>query len=150
MNVQEIMTRDVVTIPSTMTIAEVARAMRENDIGSLPVVDDGKLVGVITDRDIVMRIVAEGRDPQVELTLDHLTKDVLTAAPDWSSEQASELMAREQIRRMPVVDGGLLVGYLALADIAATDEDKEVGDTLEKISEPSNTQGATAARDVGV
>jgi len=149
MTIQDIMTRDVITVPSSMTIAEVARTMRHSDVGSLPVVDDGKLVGVITDRDIVTRVVAEGRDPQVEQAQDYLTSDLVVAAPDWSIERASQIMAREQIRRLPVVDGGVLVGYIALADLAATDEDAQTGHTLQQISEPSNTQGPTAGREVG-
>jgi CBS domain-containing protein len=137
MQIRDIMTKDVTALASSATIAQVAQTMRHLNIGSLPLVDDGRLVGVITDRDIVMRVVADGLDPHLEQADLHMTHDPLTVTPDTLIDQAAALMAREQIRRLPVVEGGRLVGYLALGDLAILNRDATVGETLEQISEPS-------------
>jgi CBS domain-containing protein len=141
MQVREIMTRDVEIVTSQQPIADVAHLMRQLNIGSLPVVEDGRLAGVITDRDIVIRVVADGLDPHMETAGRHMTRDPKVASPDWPVERAAELMAREQIRRLPVVEDGRLVGYLALGDLALQNRDRQVGKTLEEISEPARQPG---------
>lgn len=138
MMVRDIMSTEVTALAPTATIAEVAQTMRYLDVGSIPLVERGRLVGVITDRDIVVRVVADGLDPHLETAELYMTRSPITAAPDWTAEQAQQVMAREQIRRLPVVDGEHLVGYLALGDLAAQGKDRQVGETLEQISQPTH------------
>ena len=141
MNVRDIMTKEVTIVTPAQPITDGAHTMRQLDIGSLPVVRDGQLVGIITDRDIAIRVVADGLDPHMETAERHMSRDPIVASPDWPVEQAAQLMAREQIRRLPVAENGRLVGYLALGDLAAQNRDRQVGETLEEISQPSASQG---------
>lgn len=141
MNVRDIMTKDVTLVTAAQPITDVAHMMRQLDIGSLPVVRDGQLIGIITDRDITIRVVADGLDPHMETAERHMSRDPIVASPDWPVEQAARLMAREQIRRLPVAENGRLVGYLALGDLAAQNHDRQVGETLEEISQPTDTRG---------
>lgn len=146
MKVRDIMSKNVQALPSSSTIAEVAQTMRHLDVGSIPLVQNGKLVGVITDRDVTIRVVADGLDPHLEQAEMHMTRNPTCATPDMSLDEAERLMAREQIRRLPVLDQGQLVGYLAIGDLAVQDKDKKVGDTLEQISQPSRTQESARER----
>ena len=139
MKVRDIMTKDVAIISAAQPITDVAHTMRQLDIGSLPVVQGGQLVGVITDRDIAIRVVADGLDPHMETAERHMRRDPIVASPDWPVEQAAQLMAREQIRRLPVAENGRLVGYVALGDLAVQNRDRQVGETLEEISQPADT-----------
>jgi len=147
MKVRDIMTTSVEAIAPDTDLVAAARRMKELNVGSLPVVNEGRLIGIITDRDIVIRAVAEGRELLLERVESHLTSGPTTISPDADVQQASELMAREQIRRLPVVEGDRLVGFLAIGDLAVDlNKDKLVGNVLEKISEPSqpraNERGA--------
>jgi CBS domain-containing protein len=139
-NVRDIMTNIVGTLSPSNTIAEVAQQMRLLNVGSIPLVQNERLVGVITDRDIVLRVVADGLDPHQERADLHMSRDPITIAPDTAVEEAAQIMARAQIRRLPVVEGGKLVGYLALGDLALQDRDRRVGETLEQISEPGSSR----------
>jgi len=138
--VRDIMTSDVAALAPSNTIAEVAQQMRMLNVGSIPLVQNERLVGVITDRDIVLRVVADGLDPHQERAELHMSRDPLTIAPEATVEEAAQIMARAQIRRLPVVEGGRLVGYLALGDLALQDRDRRVGETLEQISEPGGSR----------
>jgi CBS domain-containing protein len=145
--VRDIMTTNVESIAPDRDLVAAARMMKELNVGSLPVVKDDRLIGIITDRDIVIRAIAEGREPLLELVESHLTADPTTISPDADVQQASQVMAQEQIRRLPVVDGNRLVGILAIGDLAVDlNKDKLVGNVLEQISEPakprSNERGA--------
>src|ERR687883_262818 len=100
MKVRDIMSKDVQALAPSSTIAEVAQTMRHLDVGSVPIVQDGRLVGLITDRDIAIRVVADGLDPHLEQAEMHMTRDPITASPDWSIDEADQTMAREQIRRL--------------------------------------------------
>ena len=138
MKVRDIMTTSVESVGPATDLMTVARRMKELDIGSVPVVENDRLIGIITDRDIVIRAVAEGRDLLLEQVRDHLTPNPTTISPDVDVKKASELMAREQIRRLPVVENGRLVGFLAIGDLAVElNKDQVVGDALQKISEPA-------------
>jgi len=147
MKVRDIMTTNVESIAPDTDLVAAARRMKELNVGSLPVVKEGRLIGIITDRDIVIRAVAEGRELLLERVETHLTPSPTTISPDADAQQASDLMAREQIRRLPVVEGDRLVGFLAIGDLAVElNKDKLVGNVLEKISEPAqpraNERGA--------
>jgi CBS domain-containing protein len=149
MQVREIMTPDVTALAPNSTIAQVAQHMRHLNVGSIPLVANEQLVGVITDRDIVIRVVADGLDPHLEQAELHMTRNPITVTPDTSVDEANRIMAREQIRRLPVVEGGRLVGYLALGDLALQNKDKKVGETLEQISEPEGSQSSARERQAG-
>jgi CBS domain-containing protein len=129
------MTSNPTTVGPTNTVAEAAQIMKSEDVGSLPIAESGKLAGVITDRDIAIRIVAEGRDPETTVG-DIASKDVVTIDPEQSIEDAARLMAEHQVRRLPVVEeDGTLVGILAQADIAQIGHDALTGDTVQRISQ---------------
>ncbi|WP_309660916.1 CBS domain-containing protein [Sphingomonas sp.] len=138
MKIKDIMSKSVDSIDSTNTIADAARRMAENDLGALPILSDGKLVGIVTDRDIAVRGVAAGisTDAPVRRVM---SENVDTCSPEDSIETVLALMSREQIRRMPVCNGrDEVVGMVALADLAKHDPDKkEVTEALADICEPS-------------
>jgi CBS domain-containing protein len=133
-SIQEAMTPNPTTVEPRTTAQEAARIMKSEDIGSLPIVEGDKLVGVITDRDIAIRVVAEGRG--ADTTVGEIaSKDVVTVDPEQSIDEAAQLMAERQVRRLPVVEeDGKLVGILAQADIAQTGHDALTGDTVQRIS----------------
>ena len=149
MKVRDIMTKDVATLAPSNTIAAVAQTMRQLDVGSIPLVENGRLVGVITDRDIAIRVVADGLDPHLETAERHMTRNPITVSPETSSEEAARIMAREQIRRLAIVEDGKLVGYVALGDLAIQNKDRLVGETLEEISEPARQQGSARRNEAG-
>lgn len=132
---REIMTRNVRTASREMSLTEVAKLMREGDMGALPVVENGKLVGIITDRDIVVRAIAEGKDFETKIG-DIMTTEVFSAKEDDFIFEAIRLMGDKQIRRIPVInETGELSGIIAMADIALEMEDeREIAETLEDIS----------------
>lgn len=132
---REIMTPNVTTANPAMTLSEVARMMRDGDMGALPVVDGGKLVGIVTDRDIVVRAIAEGLDNSAKIG-DVMTREIFSVRPDDFVFAAIRLMGDKQVRRIPVVnEDGSLAGILAMADIALEMEDQqEIAETLEEIS----------------
>jgi CBS domain-containing protein len=135
-SIRDVMTPNPQSVESSSTIADAARLMRDNDVGSLPVVEDGKLTGVVTDRDIAVRAVAEGKDPQGTKVGDVLSKDVVTIDPQQDLDEALRLMARHQVRRLPVVEeDGRLVGIVAQADVAKHGDDRKTGQVVEEISE---------------
>ena len=136
MNVREVMTSNPRSVSPGDSIQVAARIMREEDCGIVPVVEGGRAVGVVTDRDIVVRAVAEGGcDRPVR---DICTADVVYAKPDMSTRDAERLMAEYQVRRLPVVENDRLVGIVSIGDIAVKEgKDRRVGDTIENISEPA-------------
>ena len=138
MKVGEMMTRDLITCSPNETLSQAAQKMDSGDIGCCPVVENQSLVGVITDRDITVRAVAKGFDPNSKLVRDLMTTNVITASPDMSAEEACQLMADFQVRRLPVVDQGRLVGMVSQADLAIDLEEEEmIAETLERISMPA-------------
>ncbi|SDA19900.1 CBS domain-containing protein [Nitrosospira sp. Nsp18] len=135
--VSEVMTADVHTISPDATIEEAAQEMRDGDFGVMPVGEDDQLLGVITDRDITIRAVAEGKDPSTPVR-DIMSEGVIWAHEDDSVEEAAQLMSDHQIRRLPIVDADQrLVGIVALGDFAVEGSDiGSVADTLSEISSP--------------
>jgi CBS domain-containing protein len=138
MKVQDVMTRDPRTVTPDTTTREAAQLMKDEGIGIVPVVDQGRLLGVITDRDIAIRIVAEGRDVDARVRDVMSTKRLATCRPDEDVDVVMETMATEQLRRIPIVDErGSLVGIVAQADIVRkAGNDRKAERTVERISEP--------------
>ena len=136
-SVRNAMTEDPRSIGASASVVEAARLMREEHIGSLPVTDDEKLVGMITDRDITTRVVAKAADPRLTSVGDVYSRDLVSVEPDRDLDDALELMARHQVRRLPVVEDGRLVGIVAQADIALREKEERTGELVEAISEPS-------------
>ena len=136
-SVRDAMTEDPRSIGASASVVEAARLMREDDIGSLPITDEEKLVGMITDRDITTRVVAEAADPGMTAVGDVYSRDLISVEPDKDLEEALQLMARHQVRRLPVVENGRLVGIVAQADIALSENETKTGELVEAISEPT-------------
>ena len=135
MQVSQIMTPDPDTAQPSDTLRVVAAKMDSGNYGSVPVVDDGRLVGVVTDRDITVRAVARGLGPDTEVG-EVMTPDPVCIAPDSELGEAAEIMQEEQIRRLFVTDeDDRLVGVVALADVALEEDEDLSGRTLEEISE---------------
>jgi CBS domain-containing protein len=134
----EVMNTDVQTISPDAAIEEAAQEMRDGDFGLVPVVEDEELIGVITDRDIAIRAVAEGRDPST-LVREVMSEGVVWASEDDSVEDAARIMSDHQIRRLPIVDADQhLVGIVSLGDFAVDSSDIEpVVEALSDISRPS-------------
>ena len=132
--VQEAMTSNPTAITPDTTAQEAARLMKTEDVGALPIVEDGRLTCVITDRDLAIRILAEGRDTGTTVG-EIASKELVTVDPQQSLEEAARLMADHQVRRLPVVEeDGRLVGMLAQADVAQAGHDTLTGDIVQKIS----------------
>lgn len=142
--VRDVMVADVVTIEPSASLVAAARRMRDANIGMLPVVDRGRVVGVITDRDIVVRAVAHERDPLTTRVSDCLSEGVIPAHPDWPTEQAIVTMAQAQVGRLPVLDDGQrLVGVVTLSSMAFRAPRKAVA--LEAAQEVSRRSARAAA-----
>ncbi len=135
--VRDAMTANPRSIDASASVVEAARLMRQEHIGSLPVTEDEKPVGLITDRDITTRVVAEAADPKTTSVGDVYSRDIISVGPDQDLEEALQLMARHQVRRLPVVENDRLVGIVAQADIALRENEK-TGALVEAISEPSD------------
>jgi CBS domain-containing protein len=135
--VRDAMTSDPRTVNADDPVVEAARIMEAEGVGSVPVVaGDNILVGMITDRDIALRIVAASRDPHATATGEVATKEVSSAYPDEPLDEALEQMAYRQVRRLPVVEDDRVVGILAQADVVQEVKDKKAGQLVEEISEP--------------
>ena len=128
---REIMTKSVRTATQDMTLRDVAAMMRDGDMGAVPVVADGKLIGIVTDRDIVVRAIAEGKDPKSTKLGEICSGDVVSVSPDQSVDEATELMRDKAVRRVPVIDKGRLIGIVSLGDLA---KEKDEGKALAEIS----------------
>jgi CBS domain-containing protein len=133
--IRDVMTRDPRAVQSGATVMEAARLMRDEDAGIVPVVDGDKLVGTVTDRDIAIRVVAEGKSPDAVTVGEIASRELVTIDPQQELDEALRLMARHQVRRLPVVEeDGKLVGIVAQADIARNASDAQTGDLVEDIS----------------
>ena len=116
--IRDVMTSNPRTLAPDATVMEAARAMREHDIGDVVVLDDGRLCGILTDRDIVVRAMALGNDPYHTRVADICSRELTTIAPDASLGRAVRLMREKAIRRLPVEEHGRVVGVLSLGDLA--------------------------------
>ena len=135
--VEEIMTRNPRTVDASDTIADAARVMRDSDIGDVVVMEDGQVSGIVTDRDIVVRAVSEGRDPDSTPVSEVCTTGVETIEPEASVDDALSLMREKDIRRLPVAKHGRPVGIISLGDLAV---EREPDSTLADISAASPDQ----------
>jgi CBS domain-containing protein len=133
-SIKEVMTSEVKACEPNTTVAEAAKVMAKEDIGPVPVVEEGRLTGIVTDRDIVVRVVAEGRDPNSTTVGEIASSDLVTVSPDDDLDVALQHLARKQVRRIPVVEGDRLVGIVAQADIARLGSDAKTGEVVEEIS----------------
>ena len=138
MKLKEIMTKDVEVIEPGASLQTAAQRMRDRDIGFLPVCDGERLIGVITDRDIVVRAAADGTDPKAILGRDVLTSPVIYCFDDQDVREAAKIMHDNQIRRLVVLNRGdkQIAGVVSLGDLAMHVEDKLSGEVLQSISEP--------------
>jgi len=137
--VRDIMTATVESLAPSDMVLQAARLMKDLDVGSIPVVEHGAVCGIVTDRDIVLRVVAAGGDANSQSIREVMSERMIVAAPDWDVARAAKVMADEQIRRLPVVENGQLVGMLALGDIAVDgNKDRVSGEALSEISAPSH------------
>ena len=136
MNICDIMTERVISISEDEPIVAAARLMKQNNIGALPVRDEkGKLKGIVTDRDIVLRCVAANSNLQDVRIGEIMSRNLVTAAPFEDAEKAAAKMGESQVRRLPITDNGILVGLVALGDLARSGEfDMEAADALGEIS----------------
>jgi CBS domain-containing protein len=139
MKVKDLMTSSVVSLNSNDSTKKAAELMKEHNIGSVPVCQDGKVIGIVTDRDIALRTVGDGKDAKTVTVRDIMCSNPVLGTPDMSIDEASRIMSDRQIRRLPVVDNNNLVGILALGDIAVQPRLNENAErALSSISE-SNT-----------
>jgi CBS domain-containing protein len=144
MKVRALMTTEPVTVAPGATLGEVATLMKQEDCGAIPVVEAGRLVGIVTDRDIVIRGVAAGTDPKTQRVSTVMSADPVTVGPDDDVSDAEQVMADRQIRRLPVVEGDRLVGIIVTAQIARAEDKRKVGETIKEISEPTSGRGSHA------
>ncbi len=134
--VADLMTRDPVTLNATATVREAAKEMKQRDLGDVIVLKDGKLSGIVTDRDIVVRTVAEGRDPEQTELASISSSPTLTVSPEDSVDRAVKIMRDKALRRLPVVDGDKPVGVVSIGDLAM---ERDPNSALADISSaPSN------------
>lgn len=150
MLVKDVMSKDLVVCTPQDSVVKAAKLMKAADVGAIPVVEDrsdSRLIGIVTDRDIAIQIVAEGRNPTQVKVDEVMSRDLATVKPDDELERAAEVMQARQVRRVPVVDeNGVLIGMIAQADIVAESGDADlVKETVEEVSRPSKGPGREAA-----
>jgi CBS domain-containing protein len=129
--IRDVMTPNPISFPPDAPVVEAARAMRDSDVGNVLVAEGDRITGIVTDRDIALRVVAAEKDPKKVKVSEICTGDVQCVTPDDSADKALQLMREHAVRRVPVVEGGQPVGIVTLGDLA---DDKNVDKTVEKIS----------------
>lgn len=133
--IRDVMSSNVCSVDADKPVAYAAKMMRDEDVGLAPVVEGDRLVGTLTDRDIAIRVVAEGKDPESTSVREVASTDLVTIDPEQNLDAALRLMAQHQVRRLPVVEeDGRLVGVVAQADVAREGDDRRTGDVVEQIS----------------
>ncbi|MBT2439703.1 CBS domain-containing protein [Streptomyces sp. ISL-36] len=146
--VREVMTSDVVAVGPLMPVVEVARLMREEDIGAVLVAENGQLRGLVTDRDLVVRVLAEGGDVTGRIVQEACSTELVSVSPDDDVDRAVRLMRAHAVRRLPVVEHGQPVGIVSLGDVAV---ERDPGSALGDISaaEPSDSRNRASRRSPG-
>lgn len=136
MKVRDIMTTQVDVAESNSSLVQIAQMMKRDNVGAIPVCQGNKLLGILTDRDIVVRAVAEGKDLTSIKASEIMSGNPVSVEPDADIHEASKIMSEKQIRRLPVIDNGKLVGMLALGDMAVENiHENEAGEALSRISQ---------------
>ncbi|WOO37461.1 CBS domain-containing protein [Anaerocolumna sp. AGMB13020] len=139
MKVKDIMSTEIESVCCEDSIEKCAQLMKQHDIGSLPVCDNDRVVGIVTDRDLALRSIAEGQDWKSQKVADVMTKNPSLGSPDMNVKDAAEIMSRQQIRRLPIVENNSLVGIVALGDIALEPAlSDKAEDSLRDISKPNH------------
>jgi len=146
--VASVMTGDPYSVTRKTPATEVAAIMRDQNIGSIPVVEEGYLLGLVTDRDLAVRVVAEGLNPRTTMVEQIATANLHSASPDESLDDVYERMSIWRIRRLPVVENGRLVGMIAQADVVHELKDKKAGQLVDEISQPGG--GFFGRQEVGI
>jgi CBS domain-containing protein len=134
--IQEVMTSNPCSIDADKPVSYAAKMMKDEDVGFAPIVEGDKLIGTVTDRDIAMKVVAEGRDPQSTTVREIASTNLVTIDPQQDLDDALRLMASNQVRRLPVVEeDGRLVGVVAQKDVAEQGDDAKTGEVVQEISQ---------------
>ena len=134
----DIMTQSVATVSPEQTVQEAAQLMSQHNVGSIPVVQNGNVVGIVTDRDIALRAVSQGQAPSSTTVQTVMSSSLVTGTPQMDVHEAANLMSEQQIRRLPVVENGQLTGIVALGDLATQNiYQNEAGEALSQISTPA-------------
>jgi CBS domain-containing protein len=142
MNIRDVMTSNPSCVSPDDSIQNAARIMRDLDTGAVPVVENGRPVGIVTDRDIVVRAVAEEGGQLNRPVREIVTNTVVCASPDMSTREAADLMSEHQVRRLPVVENERLVGIVSIGDLAVKEgKDRRIGDALQDISQGVKERG---------
>jgi CBS domain-containing protein len=139
MKVRDVMTNSVDWVTPDTSVVEVAQLMKKDDVGSIPVCKEDRLIGIITDRDIVLKVVSAGGNTNNISVKDVMSTDIISVSADQDVHEAADLMSRNQIRRLPVLEKGELVGILAIGDLAVEKiHINEAGDALSDISQSAH------------
>src|SRR3954447_18526713 len=134
-SVRDLISSNPCSIDADQPVAYAAKMMRDEDVGLAPIVEGDRLVGTVTDRDIAIRVVAEGKDPESTKVMEIASTDLVTVDPLQELDEALRLMAQHQVHRLPVVEeDGRLVGVVAQADVARSADDSRTGELVEEIS----------------
>jgi CBS domain-containing protein len=141
LKIRDIMTHRVAFVNPQTTVVEAAQLMQKHDVGAIPVCEGEKILGIVTDRDIVVRNIAHGKDPHSTPVREVMTTDVKSVTPEMNLSQAAGIMADQQIRRLPVLENERLVGMVSLGDLATKAKfDVEISQALGDISFPSEPE----------
>jgi CBS domain-containing protein len=139
MKVRDIMTKEIACINADDPVEKAAELMKQYNVGSIPVCDGDRVIGIVTDRDIALRYVADRKNTMWQPISNVMTSNPVVGSPDMDAQDAARLMGQQQIRRLPIVDGGTLVGIIALGDISTQSElAHNAGHALKDISQPGS------------
>lgn len=139
MKVKDVMTKTLATLSPEDTVERAAQMMREHNVGSLPICQEDKVIGIITDRDVALRSAAEGENAQRQTVRDIMSSNPVIVSPEIEAKEAARIMSERQIRRLPVVENNSLVGMLSLGDLSVEPNlSNQAGEALTNISEPSS------------
>lgn len=141
MKARDVMAGGLITCPPDAPVTEAAKLMRDRDTGDVLITEDGKLLGIVTDRDVAIRAAASGEDPREEPVRKYMSKRLVMGHPNWDLRRVSNTMSKHQIRRLPIVENGMLLGIISLGDLALRDKHRDkVGQALRAISEPKGVR----------
>jgi CBS domain-containing protein len=147
MQARDVMTESLINCSPKVSVAKAAKLMRDRNTGDVLVTDEGKLVGILTDRDIAVRVTAKALDPGQVLVSDVMSTRVLTGEPDWDLNKIAKEMGKHQIRRLPIAENGVPIGMVSLSDIALHNDHKShVAKSLKEISESHGTHRLHSVR----